>query len=124
VKIATQGKHHDLGEIYELLNREYFQEKLSCPITWGTGRARCAVRKRTLGSYSRHTNIIRINTILDRVHVPRYFIQFVVYHEMLHADMGLAKKNGKNSVHSKEFRARERQFRDYERALRWERRKL
>jgi hypothetical protein len=124
VKINTQGNYHNLGEIYDSLNRDHFQEKLSCPITWGTGRARYAVRKRTLGSYSRHANIIRINTILDRKHVPRYFIEFVVYHEMLHADMDPTVKNGRNIVHSRDFRSREKQFRDYERALKWERKKI
>jgi len=124
VKINTQGNYHNLAEIYDSLNREYFQEELSCPITWGTGKARYAVRKRTLGSYSRHANIIRINSSLDRKHVPRYFIEFVVYHEMLHADMDPAKKNGRNIVHSREFRGREKQFRDYERALKWEREKI
>ena len=124
VKINTQGNYHNLGEIYDSLNRDYFQEKLSCPITWGTGRARYAVRKRTLGSYSRHANIIRINTTLDRKHVPRYFIEFVIYHEMLHADMDPTVKNGRNIVHSREFRGREKQFRDYERALNWEKKKI
>jgi hypothetical protein len=124
VKVTTQGKYHNLAEIYDSLNRGYFQETLLCPITWGTGRARYAVRKRTLGSYSRHSNIIRINTILDRKHVPRYFIEFVIYHEMLHADMDIDMKNGRNLVHSKEFRDRERQFRDYEKAIQWEKKKI
>jgi len=124
VRISTRGKYHDLGEIYDSLNRGYFQERLLCPITWGTGRARYAVRKRTLGSYSRHSNIIRINTILDRKHVPRYFIEFVTYHEMLHAHMDSVMKNGRHLVHSKEFREREKQFRDYERAITWEKKKI
>lgn len=124
VKITTQGKYHNLREMYDSLNREYFQGKLSCPITWGTGKARYAVRKRTLGSYSRHSNIIRINAILDRKDVPRYFIEFVVYHEMLHADMDPVEKNGRNIVHSKVFKGREKQFRDYEKALEWEKEKI
>lgn len=124
VKINIQGNYHNVGEIYDSLNREYFRGKLSCAVTWGTGRARYAVRKRTLGSYSRHANIIRINSILDKKHVPRYFVEFVVYHEMLHADMDPAPKNGRNLVHSGEFRGRERLFRDYEKAIRWEKRKI
>jgi len=124
IRINSRGKYHDLGEIYDSLNRRYFQEKLLCPITWGTGRARYAVRKRTLGSYSRHSNMIRINAILDRKHVPRYFIESVVYHEMLHADVDPAVRNGRNFVHSKEFRDREKQFRNYEKATKWERKKM
>ena len=124
VKIITKGKYHNLSEIYASLNREYFQENLSCIITWGTGKAGCAVRKRTLGSYSRHADTIRINSVLDRKHVPRYFIEFVVYHEMVHADMAPAERNGRNIVHSREFRGREKQFREYERAMHWEKKRI
>jgi len=53
--------------------------------------------------------------------VPRYFIEFVVYHEMLHADMGTEEHEGRRSIHSREFRKRERLFEDYERAMAWER---
>lgn len=118
--IKTQGKHHDLTEIYALLNDEYFGGTLSCPVTWGTRSHRHTVRKRTLGSYSRHTHTIRINPVLDKKKVPRYFIEFIVYHEMLHAVMNTAEKNGRKLVHSKEFRQRERLFRHHEKASEWE----
>ncbi len=64
----------------------------------------------------------RINPILDNERVPYYFIEFVVYHEMLHAHIRVQKKNGRRSVHSKEFRDREKMFRDYEDAMAWENR--
>jgi len=38
--------------------------------------------------------------------------------------MDPAKKNGRNIVHSREFKGREKQFRDYERALKWEKKKV
>ncbi len=76
--------------------------------------------KRTLGSYCLRTNTIRINPVLDRKTVPDYFIGFIVYHEMLHADMGVCRINGRRSVHSSEFRKRERMFKEYEKALAWE----
>jgi predicted metal-dependent hydrolase len=81
------------------------------------------VRKRTLGSYSRNGSIIRINPVLDRKSVPQFYIEFVLYHEMLHADMGLCEKNGRRVVHSGGFRDRERLFRRYRKALAWEKRK-
>jgi predicted metal-dependent hydrolase len=76
--------------------------------------------KRTLGSYSQRTNTIRINPVLDRKTVPAYFIEFIVYHEMLHADMGVGRINGRRSVHSSGFRIREKLFKKYEQALAWE----
>lgn len=122
ITVNPLGKHHNLDEIYESLNNYYFGGALFCPITWGTQSNRYAVRKRTLGSYSRNTNTIRINPILDRKKVPRYFIEFVVYHEMLHADMGIAEKNGRRLIHPEEFRKREKLFILYEKATEWEKR--
>ncbi|BCB96881.1 hypothetical protein JZK55_18030 [Dissulfurispira thermophila] len=120
LSIKTQGEYYNLGDIYEKVNNEYFNGRITASITWGAKSPRYAVRKRTLGSYSSHTNTIRINPILDKKSVPRYFIEFIVYHEMLHADMGVKTKNGRRSVHSREFRRREKLFVNYEKAITWE----
>lgn len=117
---VTRGRYYDILNIYESINREYFEEKVSASITWGTKSPRRAVRRRTLGSYSSHSHMIRINPILDIERVPPYFVEFIVYHEMLHACLGVKNKNGRRSVHSKEFRELERRFRDYEKAMAWE----
>jgi hypothetical protein len=122
VTIKTQGRYHDLTDIYEAVNNKYFNQEISSPITWGMKRSRCYKRKRTLGSYSRHTNTIRISPLLDKKTVPKYFIAFIVYHEMLHADMGVTEKNGRRSFHSREFRKREKLFEDYDKAILWEKR--
>ncbi len=116
----TLGRHYDIHNLYESINKEYFEGTVSALTTWGTKSPRRAVRRRTLGSYSSHTNMIRINPVLDNERVPLYFIEFIVYHEMLHASMGVGMKNGRRSVHSKEFREREKMFRDYEKAMAWE----
>ena len=118
--VRTQGKCHDLYAIFERLNEEYFDSRLTPVITWGTRTSRKAVRKRTLGSFCNHTNIIRINTVLDKNTVPHYYIEFVVYHEMLHAAIGVGVKDGRRSVHTRAFRERERLFKDYDKAIRWE----
>lgn len=117
---VTRGRHYDILNIYESINREYFEEKVSASITWGTKSPRRAVRRRTLGSYSSHSHMIRINPVLDIERVPPYFVEFIVYHEMLHAFLGVKNKNGRRSVHSKEFRELEKRFRDYEKAMAWE----
>ena len=78
------------------------------------------VRRRILGSYNSRTNIIRVNPVLDRKNVPHYYLEFIVYHEMLHADMGVLKKNGRRDVHSREFRRREKMFPHFEKSLLWE----
>jgi hypothetical protein len=122
-RIFTQGKFYNLKEIFDALNSGYFGGKITASITWRRGNKQ-AVKKRTLGSYSRHTNTILINSVLDRKNVPYYFIRYVVYHEMLHSVMEEKVNNGRRSVHTSEFRKRERLFKDYEKAALWEKRNL
>ena len=130
VKLKAAGCHHDLEEIFNRLNFEYYNGKLACSITWGA-RRRGRARVRTLGSYSASGDLIRISPLLDAARAPKYYVEFVVYHEMLHAALFMEGReareeggNGQNKrnrrVHPPEFKRRERQFKDYERAVRWE----
>ncbi len=102
------------------VNGEYFDGDIDAAVTWGMARRGRAVRRRTLGSYSSHTNTIRINPLLDKKGVPSYFVKFIIYHEMLHADIGVGTKSGRRQVHTPEFRRREKLFENYAEALAWE----
>ncbi|MBM2839208.1 MAG: hypothetical protein HW415_1833 [Deltaproteobacteria bacterium] len=121
-KLCTNGKHYDLLNIYESINKAYFEGLVSATITWGKKSPRYAVRKRTLGSYSSHSNSIRINPVIDNLRVPVFYLEFIVYHEMLHAHIGVKSKNGRRSIHSKEFRVGEKVFKYYEQVMAWEKR--
>ncbi|MGE5893693.1 MAG: SprT-like domain-containing protein [bacterium] len=123
MKTSTRGKYFDLIEFFDAINREYFEGRINSLITWGTRSPRYAVRKRTLGSYSSHSNTIRINPILDSRNVPRYFLEYIVYHEMLHADIGIENNGSRRIVHSREFRHREKLFKHYARAIAWEKKR-
>jgi hypothetical protein len=120
VSIATRGRHCDLMEIFSTLNRNYFSGAVTAAITWGRRNHRRAVRKRRLGSYQRDRNIIRINPVLDSRSVPRYFIEYVVYHEMLHAAGEIAGGAERQRSHCRAFKQREKLFKYYEQALAWE----
>jgi hypothetical protein len=120
VKYRTRGKQYNLLEMYDEINNEYFNGGVSASITWGSKGPRRAARNRTLGSYAAHGNVIRINPILDNKRVPRYFVEFIVYHEMLHADIGIEKNGSRRSVHSQDFKRRERVFKHYDKAISWE----
>jgi hypothetical protein len=120
VPVRTAGKFHDLCGLYDEINKEYFGGAINAAITWGTRSPRYAVRKRTVGSYSERSNTIRINPILDKKTVPRCYVALIVYHEMLHAAMGTPLRGKRRSVHSREFRQREKLFKDYEKAMAWE----
>ncbi len=120
-RMRTRGRHHDLRSFYDKVNAEYFGGSMSASITWSK-RQPGRVRRRTLGSYSFTSKTIRINPVLDNPAVPPLFVEFVVYHEMLHAVLGIERRrSGRSVIHSKAFRAREKEFRDFQRATQWER---
>jgi hypothetical protein len=123
--IFTAGEYHDLREIYDELNARYFENRIDAAITWGarTGRPR---RRNSIkmGSYSVEDRLIRIHRSLDRSFVPRFFVAWIVFHEMLHQVHDIRVKNGRREFHSKEFLADEAQFDHYDEARLWERRHL
>jgi len=128
--LSTQGSHHDLLSIFGTLNDKYFGGTIDALLTWGrVGRSRvddsgnAVVRRRTvkLGSYSAVERLIRMHPVLDRPWVPRYFISYVLYHEMLHHVIPAVMSCKRRILHPPRFTEREQLFRDYERALAWER---
>ena len=121
ITINTCGRQYDLAPIFDMLNRRYFNGAVSSAITWGRRGARRFPARRTLGTYFEDRNLIRINPVLDSRRVPLFYVEFIVYHEMLHAVMESEVKNGRRSIHAKEFRRREKLFEHYERAAQWER---
>jgi hypothetical protein len=123
----AKGDVHDLIEIYESLNERYFGGKVHSLIAWGryTPRKPGSVRKTIrLGSYVQLEELIRIHPVLDQTWVPRYFISFVIYHEMLHHVFPSAGEDERRILHSPEFLERERQFKWYTRATEWESKNL
>jgi predicted metal-dependent hydrolase len=121
LNIKSTGRYYNLLDLFTALNREYFKSNVPSAITWGKRSPHRAVRKRRLGSYQRDRNIIRINPVLDSSTVPRYFVEFVIYHEMLHAAGVVEPCYGRQRVHSREFKKQEKLFKYYEQALQWER---
>ena len=122
-KLRTKGERHDLLEVFRRVNDVYFGGTVDALITWGrqgAARAKTARRAIKLGSYSATERLIRIHPVLDRPWVPSYFVSFIVYHEMLHHVIP-ASQGVRRRLHPPAFLARERAFRDFDRASAWER---
>ena len=123
--IFTVGECHDLRQIYDDLNARYFANRIDAAITWGARSGRPRRRNSIkMGSYSVEDRLIRIHRTLDRAFVPRFFVAWIVFHEMLHQVHDIRVKNGRREFHSKQFLSDEAQFEHYEQAKRWERRHL
>jgi hypothetical protein len=65
--------------------------------------------------------VIRIHPLLDQPFVPRWFLEYVLYHEMLHSVVpDEVDSAGRRRIHTAKFYRRERAFPRYRRARRWE----
>ena len=122
--LRSEGRHHDLMKILARLNGRYFGgEHSDVLITWGrrtrprTSRARRTIK---LGSYSPTERLIRVHPALDARWVPRYFVEYIVYHELLHHVVPAVRNGRRTELHPPEFLRREQEFRHYERAIAWE----
>lgn len=122
--LRTQGRVHDLGAVFERLNRHYFSSQHGARITWGNARRVRDQRSVKVGSYSVEDRLIRVHPVLDQEIVPSYFLEWIVFHEMLHGKHEVKRENGRRRFHSPEFLAEERQFPEYDRACAWEKANL
>jgi hypothetical protein len=125
--LSASGAHHDLGSIYTDVNARYFSGQVDAQISWGRsagGKRRRSRRSIKLGSYCSRDRLIRVHPALDAEFVPRYFVEYIVYHEMLHHVLPPALRNGRRLLHDREFKRQEQLFGDYAPALRWERENL
>lgn len=119
--MSAHGDHYDLAAVFRELNGRYFGGALTARIVWGRRPGRGRRRSIRFGSYTSSANLIRIHPFLDQAWVPDYFVRYIVFHEMLHAHLGISDSaNGRRRVHTAEFRRLERAYQDYERATAWE----
>jgi hypothetical protein len=122
--LTTKGKVHDLLPILASVNDRYLGGSVDeILITWARRTPPRTEARKTikLGSYSTSEQLIRVHPVLDRKWVPRYFVAYIVYHELLHHVLPPSIEGGRSVVHSPEFLRREREYHNYERALQWER---
>lgn len=118
--LQTRGKVHDLLPLYHAVNHAHFNNAIACAITWGRAPHRHRRRYMRLGSYAPHENLIRIHPHLDEEFVPEFFVQYIVFHEMLHAHLGIGESaNGRRSIHPPSFRLMEQAYPDFARAEAW-----
>lgn len=115
---------HNLIAYFEELNKEYFENAVSVPVMWWKATRRALRRRITFGIFDYDRKEIRMSSRLNQDWVPDYFVKLVLYHEMLHSIVEPIRKDGKTYTHHKEFRARERLFKDFRKAILWERANL
>jgi predicted metal-dependent hydrolase len=103
---SAQGRWYDLEAIFDNLNTKFFYGLLGRPrMSWSQRGAR-----NMLGHYDPAHNAIIISRIFDHFAVPRYAVEYIVYHEMLHLKHPVRLRGSRRCVHSAEFQAEEKLF--------------
>lgn len=117
--VETRGCRYDLAEVFDTLNRVYFNAELVSYVRWG----KSLLRSYQSNKYDRRGtrySLITIAAMYDRPDVPRFAIEGIMYHEMLHIAVPPVKRNGRNVIHGADFRHRERLFPCRAQWLAWE----
>lgn len=115
---GAEGEIYHLETVFDELNARFFHGLLARPqMTWSRDHAR-----NSLGHYDPAHNAIVVSRIFDHPRVPRYAVEYIVYHEMLHLKHPVKLRGTRRCVHSSEFQAEERLFPRLEDAKRFLRR--
>lgn len=123
-ELEPRGQVYDLKTLFDRLNDQHFQGGISAAIGWGRSAGRRRRKSIRLGVYDHQTREIRIHPALDRAEVPAFFVEFIVFHEMLHQLFPSPPGSSRRVHHPRAFRDREKAFPLYAAALRWEKANL
>jgi hypothetical protein len=103
---SARGQVYDLDQVFEELNRQFFYGLLARPqMTWSRSHAR-----NSLAHYDPAHNAIVVSRVFDHARVPRYTLEYIVYHEMLHLKHPVKLRGSRRCVHGPEFQAEEKLF--------------
>lgn len=112
---SARGRVYNLDRLFDRLNRNYFDGRLAKPtLTWSQRRTR-----RILGHHDSVHDTIVISKTLDTRDVPEWFVEYILYHEMLHIKHPARLIDGRRYYHTNAFRADERRFPRYDEAQVW-----
>ncbi len=112
--LHPQGDVYDLRQIFEDLNCKYFFGMMAQPhLGWSVRTSRT-----TLGHYDPSHHTIVLTNLLDSVKAPELIVRYVMFHEMLHLRYPTEQKQLRRCVHTRDFKAAEKQFENYSEAKR------
>ena len=112
---SSQGEVDDLDEMFDNLNFWYFGGRLEKPVlTWSAKKT-----YRILAHHDATHSTIVVSKSLDSADVPRFVVEYILFHEMLHIHHPTVHHNGRRYNHTPAFRRDERRFPQYQAAEDW-----
>ena len=120
---APEGSVYDLEKILRRVIRKHVPErrlKRTRPIIGWSRRTTTELMGKWIETPPDEANVILINRLLDDERVPSCYIEYIVYHELLHDLFSISRSHGRWVKHSAEFQAREKTHPLYAMAREWE----
>ncbi|MBU1204288.1 MAG: hypothetical protein KKE93_00080 [Nanoarchaeota archaeon] len=106
ISIPKQKSDPILESSFNRVNKKYFYNLIEIPnLEWGSNS------KRKLGSYDYHTDTISISRIF--LDAEQELLDYIMYHEILHKKIKFKNKANRSYHHTKEFKAKEKEFDDH-----------
>lgn len=103
------GEVYDLRDLFDRVNAAYFGGRLLPPrLLWSE-----RVPSVEFGHYEPTADTVRLSRRLDSPQVPRFVLEHVMHHELLHRVLGSEARGGRRVYHSPKFRREEKRFARY-----------
>jgi hypothetical protein len=109
---AARGRQYDLDAVFARVNCNHFANAMPRPrrLIWSS-----RITSRIMGYYQTQSDTVMLSRTLDDVSVPERVVDLVMYHELLHKQLGVRISNGRRQAHFAEFRHAERRFPNFDR---------
>lgn len=115
IVLRPDGQNRDLDIVFRYVNSFYFADKLpALTLAWSLESPR-----QRLGFFFEPLGLLAVNKVLDSERVPRYVLEFVVYHELLHYVNPANGTRIRRIHHTGEFRRQERLFTHFDDSEKW-----
>ena len=106
VLVAPSGACFNLDVLFDELNQRYFAAALVKPkLGWSLQRSRTI-----LGHYDASHHSIAVSRLLDHPRIPRFVVEYVLFHEMLHIKHPIEHRGGARKIHTRAFKQEEKLF--------------
>jgi hypothetical protein len=115
LRLRPAGEHRNLSTVFEYVNSTYFAGNVRDPVLAWVSES----PSKRLGFYFAPLGLMAVNTAFDSEHVPRYALEFVVYHELLHHIDAVDGRPRRRVHHTKNFKEQERLFSSHAEAEQW-----
>ncbi len=116
----ADAQEKDITAIFDRLNAEYFNGRIEATVEWGRDSKTKNRSSFRFGSYDASKKRIRLHPRLDQDFVPQCVLELTLYHEMCHQWVPPVKRNGVWQDHSPEFKKKEKEYKFYKEAKKWE----